>query len=276
MKPLFNDRTNQSIQRFLSGSQHAAVISAPHVAGLQELVQSCADMVWDSFVTIAVSPDDKSISIDQIRMLKKNMSLKQVSTQQRLIVISPAELMTVEAQNSFLKLLEEPPAGIKIALITADISKMLPTIRSRAAVVNVLPVSIGDALDHYRVQGVEENNIKKSFAISDGQPGLLYALLASSDDGYMTAIDDAKLLLRMKPYERLLLVDKYAKDKDSLPQFLSALHDVLRAAMRSSAQSSSSSAGPLAKRRKVVVDATRSIEKNANTKLVLTDVFLSI
>lgn len=49
----------------------------------------------------------------------------------KVVVIDDAHLLTPEAQNAFLKTLEEPPAGTLIILVTAEPGTLLPTIRSR-------------------------------------------------------------------------------------------------------------------------------------------------
>jgi DNA polymerase III delta prime subunit len=51
----------------------------------------------------------------------------------RAVIIDDAHKMTVEAQNAFLKTLEEPPPQTLLILVTPDASRLLETIRSRCA-----------------------------------------------------------------------------------------------------------------------------------------------
>ena len=49
-----------------------------------------------------------------------------------MFIIRDADKMHVNAANSLLKFIEEPQSQIYIFLLTADDSRMLPTIKSRA------------------------------------------------------------------------------------------------------------------------------------------------
>ncbi|MGE5587249.1 MAG: ATP-binding protein [Clostridia bacterium] len=85
-----------------------------------------------------VSPDGLSVKIDQIRELKREMSLTpRRAGGVRVAVVEGAEKMTVEAQNSFLRLLEEPPEGAVFILVCLNPAGLLPTVRSRCQLVCV-------------------------------------------------------------------------------------------------------------------------------------------
>lgn len=276
MKPLFHQQTIKSLASFLRADQHAAIIASPSMAGLKQLIEDSAQQLLQAYVTVPISPNGSSISIEQIRQLKQSFSLRQVATQERLLVVEAAEKMTLEAQNSFLKLLEEPPEGVKILLLTAKLSSLLPTIRSRAALVSLQSIGLPQAVSHYTAEGVDEQSIKKSYAIADGQPSALYALLSENDNTYIEAIEQAKVLLRQPVFERLLAIDSLSKDKEQVALVITALHDVLRAATRTAAKQSSKGVDSLVKKRRTVLEARQSMERNVNTKLLLTDVFLNI
>jgi DNA polymerase-3 subunit delta' len=47
------------------------------------------------------------------------------------VLLLPAEAMNPQAQNAFLKTLEEPPADTVLLLVTAAPDRLLPTLRSR-------------------------------------------------------------------------------------------------------------------------------------------------
>ncbi|MCX6726090.1 MAG: hypothetical protein NT052_02135 [Candidatus Shapirobacteria bacterium] len=78
-----------------------------------------------------------SIKIDQIRELQKQLSLKPFLSANKVIILSEAEKMTLPAQNSLLKILEEPPEN-SIIILTAQNKKMLlPTIISRCQIIKL-------------------------------------------------------------------------------------------------------------------------------------------
>lgn len=51
--------------------------------------------------------------------------------EQRLVVIQNADQLSVQIQNTFLKVLEEPPAFLVVVLSTIRPGALLPTVRSR-------------------------------------------------------------------------------------------------------------------------------------------------
>ncbi len=82
---------------------------------------------------ILLEPEDKTtITIGQIRAISPLVASRQASD--LTILIRPADLLTIEAQNALLKTLEQPGDHIHFALITDRPDEILPTIRSRAAI----------------------------------------------------------------------------------------------------------------------------------------------
>ena len=75
--------------------------------------------------------DTNNIKINSIREINKFISLNYDDINYRAIIIDEAEKMSIEAQNAFLKNLEEPPAGIIYFLITSQPEQLLSTIKSR-------------------------------------------------------------------------------------------------------------------------------------------------
>ncbi len=83
--------------------------------------------------TIILEPQEKSIiTIGQVHEILDLLNVKQ--TNDRFIVIRPADKMGVEAANAFLKNLEEPNEKVHFILVTDSPSKLLPTILSRASI----------------------------------------------------------------------------------------------------------------------------------------------
>ncbi|HEY5683603.1 MAG TPA: DNA polymerase III subunit delta' [Sulfuricaulis sp.] len=75
--------------------------------------------------------DARSITVDQIRALGDFLSLRPHTAMRKVVVISPAEAMNINAANSLLKQLEEPPTGCMLLLVTSHPARLPATIRSR-------------------------------------------------------------------------------------------------------------------------------------------------
>ena len=84
-----------------------------------------------SDVTI-VRPVNGIIKTERIRELVRNFSQSGMEGNRQVFIICDADKMHVNAANSLLKFIEEPQSQIYIFLLTADDSRMLPTIKSRA------------------------------------------------------------------------------------------------------------------------------------------------
>lgn len=83
------------------------------------------------FHRITVQEDHKKILIDQIRELQKEISYKPYESNYKVYIIEEAAKMTIQAQNSLLKTLEEPPEYAIIILTNENKNELIPTIISR-------------------------------------------------------------------------------------------------------------------------------------------------
>jgi DNA polymerase III subunit delta' len=83
------------------------------------------------FAEINPEEDKKNISINQIRTVVANTSLKPQYDKYRVIIINPAELMTISASNAFLKCLEEPGERTIFILVTGRPHQLPATVISR-------------------------------------------------------------------------------------------------------------------------------------------------
>jgi hypothetical protein len=79
---------------------------------------------------IAIIPET-SITIADIRAVIRRLSQGSLSGGATVAVLEDFHLATIEAQNAFLKTLEEPPTGCVIILTAVSADMILPTVVSR-------------------------------------------------------------------------------------------------------------------------------------------------
>ncbi|MBO4700935.1 MAG: AAA family ATPase [Alphaproteobacteria bacterium] len=91
-----------------------------------------------------IKADGKSISVYTVRATIEKMQMSSMSGEWRVVLIDSVDELTVAAENAILKLLEEPPAKTLFLLVTHQLSAVLPTVRSRARVEKMRPLSIAD------------------------------------------------------------------------------------------------------------------------------------
>lgn len=75
--------------------------------------------------------EDKPIKVDQVRDLVGFVSQTAQMGGRKVLLIEPAEAMNLNAANALLKSLEEPSGDTVILMISHQLSRLLPTIRSR-------------------------------------------------------------------------------------------------------------------------------------------------
>lgn len=96
--------------------------------------------------------DAQRISIEQVRNIKREITLKPYEGRTKIYVILEAELLTEEASNCFLKTLEEPPFNSTLILTTSDAGKLLPTIISRCRIVKFSSLALEKVEEILRTQ----------------------------------------------------------------------------------------------------------------------------
>ncbi len=84
-----------------------------------------------------IEPDGTTISVDAIREARSDMYLSSTEEETKVYIIDHADAMTIQAQNALLIVLEEPPTNLLILLLTDRADALLPTIRSRAALLRM-------------------------------------------------------------------------------------------------------------------------------------------
>ena len=203
------------------------------------------------------------ISVDSIRRLYQ--ITKTIETGRRIIIIDYTERMGSQAQNAFLKLLEEPGRNTYFILLTHEVSKLLPTIRSRAQHLEVQPVTLEQSesvLDELKVTDAKKRS--QLLFIASGLPAELHRL--ASDDSYfdkrVQVVRDAREFLQGSPYDRLKLAQAY---KDNRPQALLLLSDALRL-LRTNVSEGKSELLPSID---ALLKAYERIEANGNIRLQL-------
>lgn len=91
-----------------------------------------------SFKTLLKIPDvhyikneEKSIGIEEVKMMQKEMKYQPFSETHQICIIFDSQKLTTEAQNAFLKTLEEQPENTEYILLLNDEKNLLDTILSR-------------------------------------------------------------------------------------------------------------------------------------------------
>jgi len=187
-------------------------------------------------------PNKASVSVDAIRKIKESLAYAPTDGDYKIFVIEEADLLTAQAQNAFLLSLEEPPTYAVFLLLCEHAENLLETVRSRAQLFHVEPLTDND-LKAYLL-GHEKNfeNLPESKQISiirasHGSVGMAKNLLDSKEGEKLSVfrknIDEFFNLLQSKQggAEAVKYLKNLPKDRETLTAFfrflLLALRDIL-------------------------------------------------
>jgi DNA polymerase-3 subunit gamma/tau len=93
--------------------------------------ESCRAIVNNSSIDVLEMDAASNRGIDEIRDLRDKVNLAPAAGRMRVYIIDEVHMLTAEAFNALLKMLEEPPEHVVFVLATTEKHKVLPTIISR-------------------------------------------------------------------------------------------------------------------------------------------------
>lgn len=213
--------TQKNLDILIHDLPQSIVFTGPEGVGLSAAVSYITDTLNTKPIYVLPEKDEKTdiekgvITVDIIRRLYA--MTKTIETGTRVIVIDYAERMGSQAQNAFLKLLEEPGDNTHFILLTHAVSKLLPTIRSRVQMTEISPITHQQSemlLDDLHVKDVTKRS--QLLFIADGLPAQL-TLLASDEKAFeqrAQIVRDARTFIQGSTYDRLKLATAYKDDRD--------------------------------------------------------------
>jgi len=152
------------------------------------------------FMSIELLKDKQQIAVDQIRKLSDFISYTRSYNAYRVILLNPVERMNNNASNSLLKSLEEPASNTIIILVASNLSKILPTIKSRCQILTLPNPTKTQALSWMQQQQHSNTtNPEELLEMANGQP--LTALTLSEDD-VKSRVELAQDLLAICTYQQ--------------------------------------------------------------------------
>ncbi len=180
----------------------------------------------------SVAPEEKkkNIAVDQIRALRTTAYHSAHTAKRRVFIIEQANTMNPQAQNSLLKVLEEPPSDVLFILITPSAEALLETVVSRCVVFSLFAPTLDEATDYL----VANHNIDKAQAESllrEEKNNIGKALLrlgAKSDSaGRAIAHDFLDAIERGSALSAMLSAVSIEKDRPEAIKFAEELSELL-------------------------------------------------
>ena len=147
------------------------------------------------------------IKVDDVRTINEFLSKRSSNDGWRVVIVDSIDDLNNAGANAILKVLEEPPHKTILMLISHNPNRLLPTIKSRCAKLNLKPLSeahVASLLRRYRPE-LSEKNIKGLSELCSGSIGkaILYA-----DNSALNSYDDLCKIIYAK--NKFKLVDLLA------------------------------------------------------------------
>jgi len=176
---------------------------------------------------ILIEPKRKEIQISQIRDLIWKISLRPYSAVFKVAILDKAHLMTKEAQNCFLKLLEEPKGKALLILISEYPEILLPTILSRVQKLRFSLVRSTEIENYLIEKGISGEKAKYLSQLSLGEPGAAINFLSDPQKleeqkkliSDLIQINNADLAFRFQ-YAKKLSEKSFDVSKNSIKEVL--------------------------------------------------------
>lgn len=148
------------------------------------------------FLLLTPEEDSRNIKIEQVKEIIRQSAFAPVLAANKVCIVDGADRMTVDAANSFLKLLEEPPHSWVIILIAASENALLPTILSRVVRLRFNPVEVSLVKQALVMRQIPEQEAEVLARISEGSPGTALQL---AEQQFFDCRKQAQALLEALP-----------------------------------------------------------------------------
>ncbi len=147
---------------------------APDSAGLPcghcRSCQLFAAGTHPDFLQVQPEESGKEITVGVVRELVSYQALRPQYSRAKVVIITPAERMNVNAANALLKTLEEPTPDTLLLLVTSRPALLLPTIRSRCQQI-VFNTDAGAVARQWLAERLgDATQAEMALAISGGAP----------------------------------------------------------------------------------------------------------
>lgn len=242
---------------------------------------------------MAPLPDKRDISIDQLRELQHILSLRPYEAPRKACIIEPAERMSVNAANSLLKTLEEPPGNALIILLTENAGMLIATVRSRCQLIRFAPLS-----PEHLLLLLEQNNMAPEAAalVAPMSGGSLQRALELDNEALAARREVVLTRVSQLSLDKIATVfdaaEELSGNRDTTLELLDMLLSFFRDAVHLGAgngdivnRSVRSAIESIAARRSLsgnlealerIYDTRRDVQRNANPKLALDNLFMTI
>lgn len=162
---------------------------------------SCSQALTDNNPDIIYVKHEKPnvIRVEDVReQINSDIMTRPYAGKKKIYIVNEAEKMNQQAQNALLKTFEEPPEYAVIILLATSLEELLPTIRSRAVVLNMKPVA-DKLVKKFLMEEVKIPDYKADVCVAFARGNIGKAKLLARNEEFDSIRDDALMLLKHAP-----------------------------------------------------------------------------
>lgn len=237
---------------------------------------SCVQIEKGSHIDTCEMTGKESIKLKEVKEMIERIN-RTGQSKYKVFLIQGVERMTLEAANSFLKVLEEPPQDTVFIMTTDNVRDVLPTIISRVRMVKFSSVSVGFLREKLKelYPDTDEETLESVSLFSLGKTGKAIHLMENPDSllNYKNVYNTVQGFLgRRNIVDRFLFVEGLLAEEKQINVFLNILTHVLRSRLLNGEGDSKQLINLLLK----IEETSLLLKKNVNSRLVLENLMLKI
>lgn len=177
-----------------------------------------------------IEPDGSSFKIEQVRALQKRIHTMAYEGKHKVFIIDDAHKATLQASNSLLRVLEEPPEGCIFILITDNPHALPATVLSRCQRVNFAPLDKKILLEVLMGKGYSEQECNLVIELALGSASDALDLLNNQklSQTRELALDFLNAAFTKDHFKRFKLIESLEKEKIETGLFQEQLIMLLR------------------------------------------------
>ena len=137
--------------------------------------ENCREFISGNTLDLLEIDAASNRGIDEVRALKEQAYLMPIKAARKAYIIDEVHMMTKDAFNALLKILEEPPAHVLFIMATTEPEKLLDTVVSRTQHFRFRPLS-----ESVIQKSIEDIAKKENIVISQGASTMLAFLADGS------------------------------------------------------------------------------------------------
>lgn len=180
---------------------HAFIVTGGTKPHREELIRTTIkNRAINPHDVITIEPETSSISIDSLRAVAGQLSIRPFSSPGHAVIITSAHAMTIPAQHAFLKTLEEPSEGSLVFLETGQPDALIPTIHSRCALLRAKSQRQNET-EGEQLHKTHRETLATLKNASIGEKIAMIDRIGASRESATAFVDAALSLLHRNPHE---------------------------------------------------------------------------